>query len=206
MFGSSEEILDNGSTTRHRVLLLGSPLSYADALRLLQTDTHFRSFLTEVLAKSKYLAFRWETPSVSVATAARPFEFVLIDYPSFESRKTDYKTYRSYFTTEDANHGIVTFKNISGDALLIVPSPRTDYDAYGHFASFLRHAPESQTDSLWLTIGKSVAEQMTDEPLWLSTAGGGVAWLHVRVDSTPKYYAFRPYRSAQYHMKDSIVR
>ena len=85
---------------------------------------------------------------------------------------------------------------VEHEATLVVPSPRTDYDAYGHFASFLRHAPESQIDSFWLAIGRAVAEQMTDEPIWLSTAGGGVAWLHVRVDATPKYYGFGPYRNA----------
>ena len=30
-------------------------------------------------------------------------------------------------------------------------------------------------------------------PTWVSTAGGGVAWLHVRLDSAPKYYTHRPY-------------
>ncbi len=33
-------------------------------------------------------------------------------------------------------------------------------------------------------------------PLWLSTAGGGVAWLHVRLDSRPKYYGYSPYKTA----------
>ena len=32
-----------------------------------------------------------------------------------------------------------------------------------------------------------------DAPTWVSTAGGGVAWLHVRLDSAPKYYTHRPY-------------
>ena len=32
------------------------------------------------------------------------------------------------------------------------------------------------------------------QPIWLSTAGMGVPWLHVRLDSRPKYYAFGPYR------------
>ena len=31
-------------------------------------------------------------------------------------------------------------------------------------------------------------------PIWLSTAGHGVAWLHVRLDSRPKYYLHAPYR------------
>jgi len=29
---------------------------------------------------------------------------------------------------------------------------------------------------------------------WVSTSGLGVAWLHVRVDSKPKYYSHEAYR------------
>jgi hypothetical protein len=48
-----------------------------------------------------------------------------------------------------------------------------------------------------------VAETMTEqldlkEPLWLSTAGQGVFWLHVRLDRYPKYYNHAPYRHAAY--------
>ncbi len=31
-------------------------------------------------------------------------------------------------------------------------------------------------------------------PVWLSTAGAGVSWLHVRLDTRPKYYHHGPYR------------
>jgi len=34
-------------------------------------------------------------------------------------------------------------------------------------------------------------------PTWLSTAGGGVAWLHVRLDTRPKYYRYNPYRAIE---------
>ena len=30
-------------------------------------------------------------------------------------------------------------------------------------------------------------------PLWLNTSGAAVAWLHVRLDSSPKYYRHREY-------------
>ena len=33
-------------------------------------------------------------------------------------------------------------------------------------------------------------------PTWLSTAGMGVSWLHVRLDSQPKYYGFAAYWAA----------
>ena len=34
-----------------------------------------------------------------------------------------------------------------------------------------------------------------DEVKWLSTAGMGVYWLHVRVDSRPKYYRYQGYKT-----------
>ena len=34
------------------------------------------------------------------------------------------------------------------------------------------------------------------KPVWLSTAGAGVAWVHVRLDDRPKYYGYDAYRRA----------
>jgi hypothetical protein len=31
-------------------------------------------------------------------------------------------------------------------------------------------------------------------PVWLSTAGAGVPWLHLRLDDRPRYYGFAPFR------------
>jgi hypothetical protein len=35
---------------------------------------------------------------------------------------------------------------------------------------------------------------VSDERRWLSTSGLGVSWLHMRLDSTPKYYNWQPYK------------
>jgi hypothetical protein len=42
----------------------------------------------------------------------------------------------------------------------------------------------------------AVDEQLGEQPLWLSTAGTGIFWLHVRLDSRPKYYTYQPYRES----------
>ena len=76
-------------------------------------------------------------------------------------------------------------------------SPRTNEDAYGHFAFFLRKVPALQIEALWQIIASRVLEMVSDRPIWLSTAGGGVAWLHIQIDSPPKYYGDAPYRSTQ---------
>jgi hypothetical protein len=58
----------------------------------------------------------------------------------------------------------------------------------------VRGAPESQKHALWALVGKMMEQRMGSSPVWLSTAGAGVPWLHVRLDERPKYYGFGPYR------------
>ena len=41
-----------------------------------------------------------------------------------------------------------------------------------------------------------MGENLCEQPRWLSTAGMGIPWVHVRIDSYPKYYRFPPYKVA----------
>jgi hypothetical protein len=197
MWDANTEDVDQ-CTIKYHVRKDGAGITYAAALQLMTCDAAFRNFLTKLLAESPFVAYRWETPPVALATSKRDFEFVLIDYPQFAKRRTDELTFQDFFTTDDSHQGIVAFASLGKDATLIVPSPRTSSDAYGHLAAFLRKAPTVQADALWQAIGKIMIQQMNASPRWLNTAGGGVAWLHVRVDSTPKYYAYGPYRNRDY--------
>lgn len=172
----------------------GIAMSYASVLNLWKADLRFRHFFNTLLASSSFNAFLWETPPITIDTLAQPFEFVLIDSPSFFRRPADPMTFRSYFVTESSGDGIVTFPSLYNDSTLIVPVPRGPVNAYGHLAAFIRQAPESQVDALWRVVSVAVASMIAHTPLWLSTAGGGVAWLHVRLDTRPKYYMFNSYR------------
>jgi hypothetical protein len=84
--------------------------------------------------------------------------------------------------------------NLGGDAILIVPCPVAEPSAYGHLAAFVRLAPERQRQALWQSVGEAMARRVGARPVWLSTAGAGVSWLHVRLDDRPKYYGYGPYR------------
>ena len=68
--------------------------------------------------------------------------------------------------------------------------------AYGHLAAFVREAPQAQRHTLWQVVGAALDERIGVRPTWLSTSGLGVSWLHVRLDSRPKYYQYEPYRVA----------
>ena len=47
--------------------------------------------------------------------------------------------------------------------------------------------------SLWRNVLSELVKKISNKPLWLSTAGNGVHWLHVRISSKPKYYRYAPY-------------
>ena len=188
------ETLSAAEVLKYRLRRNDDVLTYAEVLEFWKHSVEFCRFFNELLAASSLPAFRFETPCLTDASLDRPFEFVLLDASSFCQRKTDHRTFRNYFTEDEQNGGIVSFPSLGGDSLLVVPSPRTDDEAYGHLAAFVRKAPQTQTDVLWRVVSRHVAKRLRSGPVWLNTEGGGVAWLHVRIDSTPKYYSYMPYR------------
>ncbi len=78
---------------------------------------------------------------------------------------------------------------------MIVPTPVGEESIYNHLASFVRSAPKKQTLEFWKKVGEEYDKKIGQETKWLSTAGLGVYWLHVRIDSRPKYYRFKKYKS-----------
>ncbi|MEQ1825544.1 MAG: hypothetical protein ABL921_06340 [Pirellula sp.] len=194
MFDATTEYDEENCVTKHSIICGGSLLTYAEVLCRWAEDVAFSEYFAKLLGDSPFSAYRWETPAATSKTVDRPFEFVLIDTPRFISRRTDAATYCEYFTDSDVDDGLVTFKSLGGDATLVVPSPRTHCDIYGHLAAFIRGAPKKQIESLWRVVSETVTSKLGDKPVWLSTAGGGVAWLHMRIDTTPKYYGYSPYR------------
>ncbi len=181
---------------RYSITEDGLPTSYGDVLALWQESLAFQSFFVSLLVDSPFAAFRWETPPISSTTTSRAFEFVLIDSPEL-SRRSDDKAFEDHFTADDAHEGIVSFQNLGKDATLVVPSPRAAVGEYAHLASFLRSVPAAQRHALWRTVGSCAQQALTKRPLWISTAGAGVSWLHVRLDSWPKYYQYDAYKKIQ---------
>ncbi len=93
---------------------------------------------------------------------------------------------------------MITFENLGRNAILVVPCPsdgaRDDQRHFVHLAAFVREAEQDQVDEFWKKVGQAMYERVNDKPTWLNTAGMGVAWLHVRLDRRPKYYAHGPYK------------
>ena len=51
--------------------------------------------------------------------------------------------------------------NLGGDALLVAPcpmAPETDLEKYSSLASFMRQAPQDQTEAFWLESAKATLD------------------------------------------------
>ena len=119
------------------------------------------------------------------------------------------RAFEEHFPTCDKTD-VVTFPNLGGDALLVVPCPvpqngnknaNKQLDKYSHLANFMAYQNGNweQKHNLLIAIANAVEKELKqldpNQPLWLSTCGTGIYWLHVRLDSRPKYYSFQDYRN-----------
>ena len=154
-----------------------------------------RAFHTETLRSIPFEAFKWETPVMDDARRDRPFEFVALSSPSL-ARAQSSASFAEQFETAGDDEVVLTFPNLGHSALMVVPTPQGPRVDHCHLGSFLRSAPARATDHLWRAVGTTMIDRISNKPVWLSTAGGGVPWLHVRLDDRPKYYGYRPYRDS----------
>ena len=190
-WNSQCEKLHNGHGIRIVITQNSSPISYATVIQSWQQDVIFRNFFIDLLTSSPFTAFRWETPPVTITTVNYPFECALLASPSL-ARAPDHQTFATYFNMEES---IVEFLNLGKDAILVVPCPTDSACDYSHLGAFVQNASRSQQHALWMSVGNAMAKRINNHPVWLSTAGEGIAWLHVRLDNYPKYYHHTPYRT-----------
>ena len=178
--------------TEYRVFEDGADLSFRQLFERLGSNEEFADWYTDTLAAFDGDAFYWELPALTGMTLDDNARFVLINAPVLARLPVDPSPFASYFDARP-EEDIVVFPNLGHDAMLVVPAPRGPADAYPHLAAFLRNAGKEQVRALWRVTAGTVLEHLSDEPTWVSTAGGGVFWLHLRLDSRPKYYQHRPY-------------
>jgi len=195
MWQSLIERLPSQAGQRVSISNTGGQLSFADVITLWKQNQNFRSFFSKLLIDAPFDAYRWETPPASGSSMAHAFEFVFLDCPELDTTPNS-NAFSEHFRADTIRDNVVTFSNLGKDATLVVPLPIKSTSAYGHLASFMRTAPESQKDALWRMVGEATLQRVGQKPVWLSTAGMGVAWLHVRLDDRPKYYGYAPYRNA----------
>jgi hypothetical protein len=168
----------------------GGALTFYAVVRLWRESEPFRASWCMSLRNAPFDAYAWECPPVTAESALRTFECVFVANPALARLPPDTGAFAEHFRP---GRGVVTFANLGGDAMLVAPAPGGSGTDYSHLAGFTATAPASQQDALWQSVGEAMGKRIGPRPVWLSTAGLGVAWLHVRLDDRPKYYRYLPY-------------
>lgn len=191
-FTFHKNIINDNKSYKFQLYQEESPITFLNFLQLLERKESFRQFFTGLLSEIPFRAYHWETPPVTKDTTDQPFEFVTTRSPSIDLSPNP-GPFRQYFNSDKK---VAVFDNLGGDAKLITPIPSKDRQLnYSHIGVFTDQAPKELQSVFWQTVGKVTADHISNQPLWLNTAGGGVAWLHARLDSNPKYYRHQPYTS-----------
>jgi hypothetical protein len=156
-----------------------------------RSDAKFRASWIEDLRGVPFDAYAWECPPVTAATASRPFECVFVASPELARMPADPGDFADHFRPACE---VATFANLGGDAVLVAPCPEGEGADFAHLARFTATATPARQHALWEAVGRAMQARIGERPVWLSTAGLGVAWLHVRLDDRPKYYRHAAYR------------
>lgn len=163
----------------------------------LQSTPQFIDELTKKLAELPFKAFFLEFPPLTKERLGNPANFVVVRAKALEGIQANPLPFWRYLRL-GKNKEVISFVNLGRDAQLVVPTPKSEDDqVYAHLATFLRRAPQKQIRELWQEVSKQMNSQLDQnpsKPVWLSTSGLGVYWLHLRLDSRPKYYTYQPYK------------
>ena len=191
-FSAEVEFSDTDWRQHIRLGWVNAPMSFGDAISLWQWNDDFCRFCSGLLKSVGYGGYVWECPPVTKATLGQPFEMTITDTRAPYHSSADPSSFLSYFAEEP----VASFENLGGDALLIVPTTKPPFPDFRDFRSFLEAAKEKQILALWKAMGSAMEGRVSEKPVWLSVAGSGEPWLHIRMDSRPKYYQYEPYRRA----------
>jgi hypothetical protein len=186
---------DDQNVYKVRLFENSDSLCFDDVIRDWHGNHEFRSFYISILKDSPFDAFFWEHPPLTESNLRQAYEFVLVNSPQLSSVRADPKPFSREFHSQAYSQSIIRFENLGGDAELVVPRPLAAESFYSHFANFLRNAPQEQAHQLFVILAETMKNKIGHEPIWISTSGLGVYWLHIRLDKRPKYYTYQPYKA-----------
>ena len=175
----------------------GRRLRFSELIDLWAWNRDFAIWFSSALAAAApFQQYYWECPPLTCSLENDlAFECAFIRRSNAFAAANP-RDFREHLNAAEAHVGAVTFRNLGGDSQLVAPCERGSRSCYGHLASFVNLAPEEQQWSLWSLVGQTVRQLLKERgkrPTWISTEGSGVPWLHVRLDTRPKYYHHNEY-------------
>jgi hypothetical protein len=185
--------LDSETECWHLLAAAGEELSFRQILQQWRIDESFRAFWSASLREVSFDTYCWECPPFTCQNLSRAFECVFVSSPLLAGMPAEPSPFAEHFRP---NCSVVTFDSLGKDALLVAPCPGMRGENFAHLAGFVATASKELQSAFWKGVGEALEKRIGASATWLSTAGLGVSWLHVRLDTRPKYYRHVPYRHA----------
>lgn len=130
--------------------------------------------------------FFWET-SPFLDNASNYIEHFVIN-KSLNKLKQNYTPFIEYINKSN-DKNVISFYNKSKDAILVIPIPRKNKN-FTTLKDFIDNASKTQQILFWKEVAKQTLKFFKKNKIvYVSTHGLGVHYLHVRIESTPKYYS-----------------
>jgi len=99
----------------------------------------------------------------------------------------DYSSYQTYII-KSKNKYVISFPNLSGDSILIIPVPRKN-KKMTTIKDFIDNASLTHQKYFWKYVGMEIEQILnTNDKIYVSTHGLGIPYFHLRLDKIPKYY------------------
>ena len=185
---STESLQENFQVTRESpdVDKIYTGVTYRQFLNKMQSEESFRREFFNVLQKSRFKTYFFETPKVTKQTLDDKFEFILSAADELKNVNADKDTFQDYFR-KCKDSPVITFPNLGHNAVLVVPCPVSDskLSQYSSIGPFMRNIEANQVHQFWIEAARTMLltiDQKGSKPTWMSTSGLGVYWLHLRWD------------------------
>jgi len=171
-------------------------LSFKNVFELWANDSEFVEFYKTELIKLNYQAFCWEHPALKKEFLEKKYECILQRSKPLEHLPINENVFKNYIYEKEQ---VADFMNLGKNARLVIPTKKIDKEIYNHMGKFIRLADAEQVNEVFKSIGKIIFEEIeTKKLIWLNTAGLGIIWLHIRMDTKPKYYKTKSYKDSDF--------
>lgn len=130
--------------------------------------------------------FFYETSFIS-SNYEEEYKEKFIESDLFDNMKQNYKLFKKYII-KSKNKYVITFFNLSKTSLLIIPYPKQN-KKFTTLKHFIDNSTQLQQKKFWKKVSNSIKKMLKIyKKVWVSTHGTGVPYLHIRIDTIPKYY------------------
>ena len=137
-------------------------------------------------------SFFWETSCVTKSLSTE-YKEKYIENNELHKMKQNYQSFAKKINASQ-HKDVLSFFNLSKTSLLVVPKPRSN-KKFTTLKQFMDNATEKQQKVFWRKVVSCIHKMLkTHDKVWVSTHGRGVPYLHVRIDTVPKYYLTKQFK------------